>query len=422
MGTGREQDVRDLRESVELKVLFVSASNPYAETAGADLRLRTFLEGAARRYEVDLLCLAERTRIEKPGPGPLARLETRRFRASGRIKRLLRSLTLRLPDLALRSSSRDMAIAFYRRLLLDDYSAVHIAGLQMAYLVDVFRAAFKSEPKKPTLIFDDLNAEYVVHRRMSSVETRRGRRLRAAYSAAQDPLLRAYETKVIRSADVVICPSSDDRDWLRALDASARIEVAPSGLNTKAYVEVPPPAETPVAVFVGDQTYRPNRQAADWLESKIAPAVWRTLPEAEFVIVGKGYRPSATINGAGTFRYAGYVSDITSVIEASKVVLAPLLAGGGIKLKVLEGMAAGRPVVTTSVGAAGIAAKGGRDLVVADGVEAYARALVSVLSDTARARELGNAARRRVTALYDSTVVGSTYVEVLEQTMSPADV
>lgn len=405
-----------------MKVLFVSASDPYAETAGADLRLRTFLKGAARRYEVDLLCLAERTRIEKPGLGPLARLETRRFRASGRIKRLLRSLTLRLPDLALRSWSRDMAIALYRRLLLDDYSAVHIAGLQMAYLVDVFRAAFKSEPKRPALIFDDLNAEYVVHQRMSSVETRRRRWLRALYSAAQDPLLRVYETKVIRSADVVICPSSDDRDWLRALDASARIEVVPSGLNTKAYVEVSPPAERPVAVFVGGQTYRPNRQAADWLESKIAPAVWRTLPEAEFVVVGKGYRPSATINGAGAFRYAGYVSDITSVIEASKVVLAPLLAGGGIKLKVLEGMAAGRPVVATSVGAAGIDAKGGRDLVVADGVEAYARALVSVLSDTARARELGNAARRRVTALYDSTVVGSTYVEVLEQTMSPADV
>ena len=170
METGRNADVRDLRERVELKVLFVSASNPYAETAGADLRLRTFLEGAARRYETDLLCLAGRTRIEESGPGPLARLETRRFSGSGRIGRLLRSLTLRLPDLALRSWSRDMAIALYRRLLLDEYSVVHISGLQMAYLTEVFWSAVESEATRPALVFDDLNAEYVVHRRMSSVE------------------------------------------------------------------------------------------------------------------------------------------------------------------------------------------------------------------------------------------------------------
>ena len=315
-----------------------------------------------------------------------------------------------------------MAIALYRRLLLDEYSAVHISGLQMAYLAQVFWDAMESETKRPALVFDDLNAEYVVHRRMSSVETRRGRWLRAAYSAAQGPLLRAYETKIIRSADTTICPSSDDRDWLRELDGSARIEVVPSGLDTGAYVALPPPTERPVAVFVGDQTYRPNRQAADWLASKIAPAVWRTLPEAEFVVVGRGYRPSATVNGSGAFRYTGYVRDVTSVVAASKVVLAPLLAGGGIKLKVLEGMAAGRPVVATSMGAAGIDAADDRDLMVADGVEAYSQALISVLSNTARAREIGNAARRRVTARYDSAIVGSRYIEVLEQTIRRADV
>ncbi len=314
-----------------------------------------------------------------------------------------------------------MAIALYRRLLLGEYSAVHISGLQMAYLAPVFSAAMESDPKRPVLIFDDLNAEYIVHRRMSSVETRRGRWLRAAYSAAQGSLLRAYETKTVRSADTVICPSSDDRDWLRALDGSARIQIAPSGLDTGAYLEVPPPPERPVAVFVGDQTYHPNRQAADWLASKIAPAVWRMLPEAEFVVVGKGYRPSGTVNGVSPFRYTGYVRDVTSVVAASKVVLAPLLAGGGIKLKVLEGMAAGRPVVATSMGAAGIDAEDDRDLMIADGVEAYSRALVSVLSSTARAREIGNAARRRVTAKYDSAIVGSRYVEVLEQTIRRTD-
>ncbi len=416
----RHADLRDLRESVELKVLFVSASNPYGETAGADLRLRTFLEGAAERYETNLLCLADRTRIKEPGPGGIARLEETGFSGSNRMMRLWRSLTLRLPDLALRSRSRRIAVAMHRRLLLDEYAAVHISGLQMAYLNDVFWATVEAEPVRPALIFDDLNAEHVVHQRMSLVDSRRDRWLQAAYSAAQERLLRDYEAEIVGGVDTVICPTCEDRKWLQDLDASARIEVVPSGLDTSRYVEIHPPPERPVAVFVGDQTYRPNRQAADWLASEIAPAVWKTVPNAEFLVVGRGYRPSGTTNGTGSIRYTGYVDDVTSVLATSKVVLAPLLAGGGIKLKVLEGMAAGRPVVATSVGAAGIDAQGDRDLMVADGVEAYAQALVSVLSSTDRARKIGDAARRRVKGQYDSSIVGSRYVGILDRTIEHA--
>ncbi len=406
--------MRDLRESIELKVLFVSASNPYGETSGADLRLRTFLEGAAERFETDLLCLDDQLRIEEPGPGLISRLETVRFTGTGRITRMWRSLMLGLPDLAFRSRSRSVAVALHRRLLLDDYAAVHISGLQMAYLADVFWASIEAEPVRPALIFDDLNAEHEVHHRMSSVDIRQRRWLYAAYSAAQRKLLRDYEAEIIGDVDTVICPSSEDRESLQGLDASARIEVVASGLDTGGYAGVPPSPEHPAAVFIGDQSYRPNRQAADWLESEIAPAVWKTIPEAEFLVVGRGYRPSGQSNGSGSFRYMGYVDDVKAVLANSKVVLAPLLAGGGIKLKVLEGMAAGRPVVTTSVGAAGIEARGDRDLMIADGVAAYAEALVSVLSSTDRAREIGDAARRRVRAHYDSSIVGLRYSEILE--------
>ena len=283
--------------------------------------------------------------------------------------------------------------------------------------MDAFWSTVGPGRGRPALILDELNAEYMVHERLSIADGGGGRRFDALWSALQKKLLVSYEGRVIGNADTVICPSEDDRISLARLNASANLEIVPSGIDTSGYDALPPPPETPVAVFVGDLTYRPNRQAVDWLADRVAPRVWRSVPTARFIIVGRGRSPVSNSRGKGSFAYTGYLYDLGATLAASKVVVAPLLAGGGMKLKVLEGMAAGRPVVATSVGAAGIEAAPGKEIVIADGESAYADALISILSDTSRAREIGRAAREHVRARYDSSKVGSAYVEVLRRTV-----
>ena len=219
---------------------------------------------------------------------------------------------------------------------------------------------------------------------------------------------------VTSASDAVTCPAESDSILLRALGAPAPIHVVPSGLNAGRYRQLPPPPDEPVALFVADFSYRPNRQAARWLLERVAPLVCQTVPAARFVLVGGGPFPPVRGVPSNRFEFTGYVDDVLPHLARAKVVLAPLLAGGGLKLKVVEGMAAGRPVVATSVGAEGVGAENGREIAVADGAVAFADALAGLLSDTARARRVGEAARRHASARFDGAVVGARYLEVAE--------
>lgn len=403
-----------------MKLLFVAPSDPYARDGGANLRLRAFAEAASSKCEAHILCLGSRRLTAMAGPA--ASIEAVAFRPPAKLKRWWRGLALQLPDLALRSRSVGLAFALHRRLISEQFAAVHLSGLQMAYLAETFWSTLGTRPgvaaqgrNRPALIVDALNAEYVVHSRLAGAGGGLAHLPAAAFSSVQSRLLRAYEARVLGEADAVTCPSDADRDSLIALDSRARIRVAPSGVRTSFYQGLPPPPDRPVAVFIGNLEYRPNRQALQWLTHSVAPIVWRSLPAAEFVVVGGGARPRLPAASLGTIRFTGYVDDVRPILAAAKAVVAPVLAGGGVKFKVLEGMAAGRPVVSTSIGAEGIAAAPGREILIGDGPQAFADALVSVLADTPRARAIGEAARRRAVAAYDAVDAGNKYMEVIEE-------
>ncbi|MDP6349000.1 MAG: glycosyltransferase family 4 protein, partial [Chloroflexota bacterium] len=332
-----------------MKVLFVAPEDPFARDGGANLRLRPFVEAVATAGEAQLLTLGPRHAKAAP-TAPFASVETVMIRRPGRPTRLLRTLLTGEPDIAFRSRSARMATTLHRRLLSEPFDAVHLAGLQLAYLVQPFRDTL-AEPggdatRRPLLLLDELNAEYVVHQRLAASDEDGVAGWRRAYSLAQMALLRRYERRVLPQCDIVTCPGAADLASLRELAPKANLAVVASGVGIEALAKVPAPPNNPIALFVGDLDYRPNRQAAEWLLEQVAPAVWEGVPEARFVFVGPGRRPDARDTG-GRITFTGYVDDVAPHLAAARVIVAPLRSGGGIKLKVLEGMAAGRAVVTT---------------------------------------------------------------------------
>jgi glycosyltransferase involved in cell wall biosynthesis len=162
----------------------------------------------------------------------------------------------------------------------------------------------------------------------------------------------------------------------------------------------PLPAEEPGAArrigFLASFNHQPNVDAALFFAEEIFPLVRERLADAEFVVAGKN--PPASLlemQGAGV-SCLGFVKDVPSFYGNVEVVVAPIRFGGGIKLKVLEAMACGKPVVTSSVGAEGIAETDEGTLVVADDPAAFADAVVALLGDSARRLELGKKARQLV--------------------------
>jgi glycosyltransferase involved in cell wall biosynthesis len=152
----------------------------------------------------------------------------------------------------------------------------------------------------------------------------------------------------------------------------------------------------------------------DWLLDAVWPLVRRDLPTARLTIVGRGEAPLVARWGAAPgVRFTGWVESVEPWFAAARVMVAPLRSGSGMRVKILDALARGLPVVATSVGIEGIQATPGEHALVADTASDIAAATVRVLRDRALAERLSASARALALARYDSTVVGEVQLAAL---------
>ena len=141
-------------------------------------------------------------------------------------------------------------------------------------------------------------------------------------------------------------------------------------------------------------SYPPNVRAASWFAEECFERIRAHVPGASLLIAGKApVRQVRQLGEREGISVTGFVDSMPEMLRRARVAVAPMLSGAGIQNKVLEAMACGLPVVATTFGAAAIDAAPGRDLIVADGADAFADAVVGLLLDSARARQVGANAR-----------------------------
>jgi glycosyltransferase involved in cell wall biosynthesis len=155
-------------------------------------------------------------------------------------------------------------------------------------------------------------------------------------------------------------------------------------------------------VFTGTMDFRPNVDAVFWFARQVLPRVQVEMPEVHFFIVGqRPHRRLDSLRSDPAVTLTGWVKDPRPYIAQAAVYVAPLRIGGGTRLKLLEAMAMGKPVVATSLGAEGYPVVDGRDLLLADTPEDFARTVVKLLRAPEWQVELGQAGRRFVEQQYD---------------------
>jgi polysaccharide biosynthesis protein PslH len=388
------------------RILFLTPQLPHPPHQGAAIRNLNLIKIAARQHDIAMYsfvrCEAERQAVDvlrEWAP------EIRTFLAPRRnvMERSLRTAFSPTPDMGQRLRAADFA----RAVRVARADVVQAEGIEMVQYLEQVRG------KK---VFDCHNAEWVLQRRTFEVDFRRGRAPGAAYSLLQWLKLRRYERRACRAADAMVAVSDEDRQALLDLDPRLQVNVIPNGVDAAFFAPSGEPPRPNSFLFTGTLDFRPNLDAVGWLVSAIWPLIRRKLPDARLTIAGRA--PTAAVrrlHGQDGIAVAASPPDIRPFFASSAVYLAPLRAGGGSRYKLLQAMSMAMGIVSTSLGAEGIALADGKHLRLADDPEAIAAAAVEVAADAAQRRRLGLAARELALASYDWPVLAPGLLGVYDR-------
>jgi glycosyltransferase involved in cell wall biosynthesis len=258
----------------------------------------------------------------------------------------------------------------------------------------------------PVVLFQH-NVEHLIWRRLSELERKPWRRMLFEIEWRK---LRRREAEACAGSDLTIAVSEQDGHRLASLAPGARVSPIPTGVDTTYFVP-DGTAQLPARlVFTGSMDWHPNEDAVLYFIDAILPRIRSEVPHASFAVVGRN--PSDRLRTAGErsgVLITGTVDDVRPFVREAAVYVVPLRAGGGTRLKIFEALSLGKAVVSTTVGAEGLALASGRDAVIADGPADFASAVVSLLRDPRRREALGTAGRRLVESRYTWTHVASEF-------------
>ena len=369
-----------------MKLLLVSPIFPWPPDEGGRLRVLGLARELAASHELTLLAVARHA----PDTESLQALR----RTVGRLEVVVlpRGPLHRLRDLILSYLTRTPYLAVvYSRPALRRAVAALAPGHEAAQAEFPYGAALIADlPLLKVMDAHNVEADILAGnaRHASSLPRRVHHRLQAAF-------MRRFERRTAARMDWVLACSEEDR---RAFaDLCPRTLTVPNAVADVRERDEPQGLEV---LFTGLMSYLANAEGALWFVSRVWPLVLAGEPRARLLIVGKDPGPAVRALDGPTVRVTGRVEDVSGYYRQAAVFVCPLRVGSGTRLKILEAMSWGVPVVSTPLGRAGLEAVDGREIVTAEEEGDFARAVLSLLADPARRREMGRAGRELVASRF----------------------
>jgi glycosyltransferase involved in cell wall biosynthesis len=399
-----------------MRILFISPRQSLPARSGAKLREYHFLQALGRSAELTYLYFAD------PGTQTLTVEDLPFCRDVAGIPKPpayglgnnVRGIFGRWPLPILNYTSPEMSAAVADAVASRQFAVIHLDSIHM------IRYALAAIQQQPSLkaIYNWHNIESEAMRRYAATTTSPARRWYAAVTAGK---LERLESGILRSAFGHIVCSEREREQLRRTASAARIEVVENGVDTSYFAEAAdasPPTRR--ILFVGAMDYFPNSEAAVFFANQIWPHVRNRLAGAELVIVGANPGPPVLALGELLgVTVTGMVPDVRPFYRGALAAVVPLRTGGGTRLKILEAMAAGVPVVSTVLGAEGLEVVDEKNALLVDSadIQGWVDRLASLADSPSLRTQLTAAGLLLVQSRYDWEILGAklraTYEEWL---------
>jgi sugar transferase (PEP-CTERM/EpsH1 system associated) len=414
-----------------MHILFIAPRFPLPADTGGKIRTVNILKQLAKQANVHLACFSfenqdEKLCLELRNRGIQVTLVP--GREPGSAKKAMQVLLDPLPVSIAKYYSEDMETILRELNETNTFDVIHIDHLHMAH----YQKCFDGVP----CVIDEHNVEYKILERCADVEKSL---IKKIVFQSQARKMRAFEKQQIQNSSTYLAVSKDDKKLLDDIGENPPTGcVIPNGVDTE-YFKIQDTShpstssgllskesraesrgktqEEDAVVFTGSMDWFPNNDAAVYFCRDILPFIWKENPNIKFYIVGKD--PSAELKecarGESRIILTGRVDDVRTYVERSKIFVVPLRIGGGTRLKILEAMSMQKAVISTRIGAEGIAYTENKNIILADEPRAFADKVIALMDDTQTRIAIGRAGRALVLEKYDWNIIGNTLRNIYER-------
>ncbi|MBM0106168.1 glycosyltransferase [Steroidobacter sp. S1-65] len=363
------------------RILVLTPRYPYPVIGGDRLRIYEICRQLAQRHELTLLSLCE-TREEMdaalPTDGIFTRIERFHLPKWRSFLNVMSALPTRVP----------LQVAYYRSTAFRQRILQLLPEFDCCLAHLIRTGHYVRQARIPTILemTDAISMNYQRARSLS-----KARHLRASIYAVEASRLLEYEREVMNEFDLVTLVADTDRDFLLNGTHRAHVLVCSNGVNLDAMPFQDRRQSEPVIVFIGNMASVQNLDACTYFAERVMPVIRKSI-DCRFRIIGRiSGKHAARLRSYPDTEVCANVGDVAAAVGQARAGVAPIRVGAGIQNKILEYMALGLPVVSSSIGLEGLAAHPGRDILLADTPEQYAAQFSKLWNDQTLASQIGRA-------------------------------
>lgn len=383
-----------------MKILFICNKSPYPHREGGPIAMNRMIEGMiAQGHQVKVLAINSYKYYVKPGDVPEA------YREKTGLELIMLDLRLKVWDAFLnlfskksyhvqRFISKDFQKRIEQLVNQEQYDIVQMETLFVAPYMDVIRRA----SPKTKIVLRAHNIEYLIWERIRQTTQNP---LKKLYLRHIVNTLKRYELNTLPHFDAIAAITHHDAAFIRKYNRNTL--AVPFGINADEYpVSDPDTWEYPSLFHIGSMNWMPNEEGIRWFLDKVWPLVRQNNPALKLYLAGRHMPAWIYEIEDKNLIVLGEVDSAVDFMMQKGVMIVPLLSGSGIRIKIIEAMACGKPVVATSTGAEGIDVTHQEDIWLADEPEEFSEAIDTLVKDKQTAAIIGQKARKTIGKKYDN--------------------
>lgn len=382
-----------------MKILFLTNTPPSYPSHGAIIQSHHFMRLLAKDHQIGLWTYCEED-PDKIDYGPLDailayRHAEKRIKSKflpEKIKRWGKWLSGKDPMARWSYDGEHLYSSIKKSITEFNPDIVVFEQLHMSYPI----SRLVNESNRPVLAFNAHDAIHVVLRRSYQQDTSKS--LTSFLNQHFVKVIKNFEHKIVGLADVVFSVSEVDAGHLQSAKLAKQWAVTPNGVDTEHFTPLADPGEAkPLSmVFIGSLDYGPNVQAIDYYINSIHQKLRAKHPDCVLKIVGRPTKQTEKYEGIPGIDFVGFQREFRPFFEEAHISIVPLLSGSGTRFKILESWAMGKAMVSTSIGAEGLAYKDGENILIADDPDMFVDHILKLYEDQELRKKLATVGRKVV--------------------------